>query len=433
MNGTIYNKDSTLTADFCGYFPADKPRYTILVSVHRKEIPASGEQEEIKVTVNEVEWPAIKCGADVISKNFQIDASVTKGIIDMSAPINSAYYDNSLGTQYIWPSQIQMNRAYAVATNGLLWDGVTSIGDGIREAGDASYVGDGSEYAGLHEFVLVSYDVNPSTTPKEWGFDNIGGANWYTICVPVDMTVAQVRAAFGEETEVCRFSKVERNADVKVRLEFKDEQCYGKTDLDAIAIKANEAYMIRPSKYVGADKKFVLEDYEVSDKVAPVGTTITVKDEAISAHSASAADKSHKYTFIGNYQRDADGSLLHMPKYSYFLGADRNNPNVHRLFFQTADYGTWQPYTCVILVDNGEGTGEGDYLTFFDETSGAKSFHSVFGEEGFVTGLEEVEVVAGKDNHVIYGLNGTVASRNGSTEGLAKGVYIRNGKKIVVK
>lgn len=42
MNGTIYNEDSTLTADFCGYFPADKPRYTILVSVHRKEIPAAG-------------------------------------------------------------------------------------------------------------------------------------------------------------------------------------------------------------------------------------------------------------------------------------------------------------------------------------------------------------------------------------------------------
>lgn len=42
QNGTIYNKDSTLTADFCGYCPADKPRYTILVSVHRKETPAGG-------------------------------------------------------------------------------------------------------------------------------------------------------------------------------------------------------------------------------------------------------------------------------------------------------------------------------------------------------------------------------------------------------
>lgn len=42
QNGTIYNEDSTLTADFCGYFPADKPRYTILVSVHLKGIPAAG-------------------------------------------------------------------------------------------------------------------------------------------------------------------------------------------------------------------------------------------------------------------------------------------------------------------------------------------------------------------------------------------------------
>lgn len=42
MNGTIRNEDSTLTADFCGYFPVDKPKYTILVSVHRKELPAAG-------------------------------------------------------------------------------------------------------------------------------------------------------------------------------------------------------------------------------------------------------------------------------------------------------------------------------------------------------------------------------------------------------
>lgn len=42
MNGAIYNEDSTLTADFCGYFPAGKPKYTVLVSVHRKERPAAG-------------------------------------------------------------------------------------------------------------------------------------------------------------------------------------------------------------------------------------------------------------------------------------------------------------------------------------------------------------------------------------------------------
>ena len=42
VTGTIYNKDSTLTADFCGYFPMKNTVYTVLVSVHRKERPASG-------------------------------------------------------------------------------------------------------------------------------------------------------------------------------------------------------------------------------------------------------------------------------------------------------------------------------------------------------------------------------------------------------
>ncbi len=42
MCGTIQNNDHTLTADFCGYFPAKDPIYTVIVSVHRKEQPASG-------------------------------------------------------------------------------------------------------------------------------------------------------------------------------------------------------------------------------------------------------------------------------------------------------------------------------------------------------------------------------------------------------
>lgn len=42
MCGTIQNNDHTLTADFCGYFPAKNPVYTVIVSVHRKEQPAAG-------------------------------------------------------------------------------------------------------------------------------------------------------------------------------------------------------------------------------------------------------------------------------------------------------------------------------------------------------------------------------------------------------
>ena len=40
--GTINNEDGTLTADFCGYFSVKDTGYTVIVSVHRNEIPASG-------------------------------------------------------------------------------------------------------------------------------------------------------------------------------------------------------------------------------------------------------------------------------------------------------------------------------------------------------------------------------------------------------
>lgn len=348
---------------------------------------------------------------------------------------NTAYYDTNLGTQYIWPSQIQFCRSYACANNGLLWDGKTTIGEGIRNAGNASYIGDGSEYAGLHEFVLVSYDVTGTKTPREWGFDNIGEANWYTICIPVNMTVKQVRETFGEETEVCKFSKVTRNSDVKVRLEFKDEQCYGKQDENAIAIAANEAYMIRPGNYPDAQTKFVLEDYQVDDKVAPIPTTIAVKDEGMNAHTPTGG---HKYTFIGNYQ-GGEEKPFYMPQYSYYLGAANNN--VHKLFFQVGETGKWKPYTCVVLVDNGEGTGEEDYLTFFEKTdtysNKAKGCNSFFGSDSSTTGIEDVEIVAGQNNEkvnlAVYDINGKLVNENGNVQGLPKGVYIHNGKKFIVK
>lgn len=42
MNGTIQLEDGSYLAEFCGYFPADNPQYSIMVSIHKKEIPVSG-------------------------------------------------------------------------------------------------------------------------------------------------------------------------------------------------------------------------------------------------------------------------------------------------------------------------------------------------------------------------------------------------------
>lgn len=40
--GTIQLSNGEYAVEFCGYFPADNPKYSIIVSINKKEIPASG-------------------------------------------------------------------------------------------------------------------------------------------------------------------------------------------------------------------------------------------------------------------------------------------------------------------------------------------------------------------------------------------------------
>lgn len=42
--GTIRLAEDEYVAEFCGFFPADKPQYTILVSINKKGLPVSGGQ-----------------------------------------------------------------------------------------------------------------------------------------------------------------------------------------------------------------------------------------------------------------------------------------------------------------------------------------------------------------------------------------------------
>ena len=40
--GTIQLEDGSYIVEFCGYFPADVPQYSIIVSIHKEGLPASG-------------------------------------------------------------------------------------------------------------------------------------------------------------------------------------------------------------------------------------------------------------------------------------------------------------------------------------------------------------------------------------------------------
>lgn len=42
ISGTTRQEDGSYWAEFCGYFPYDNPKYSIIVAIHKRDIPVSG-------------------------------------------------------------------------------------------------------------------------------------------------------------------------------------------------------------------------------------------------------------------------------------------------------------------------------------------------------------------------------------------------------
>lgn len=82
-----------------------------------------------------------------------------------------------------------------------------------------------------------------------------------------------------------------------------------------------------------------------------------------------------------------------------------------------------------------------DAKDFFNFEAGlsasSKTQSSLFGEDVFddngTTSIDKVEIVAGEDSQEIYNISGQLVSTNGTFAGLPKGIYVKGGKKFIVK
>lgn len=327
-----------------------------------------------------------------------------------------AFYDLYYGENKIWPGQKSYEHTFTDAVNGTLWDGVTTY--------------EKDKYMGLHKFTITVSNVY-NTDTKKWTFNKLSADQWWTLCVPFSMTKAQVREVFGEDTEVCKFSKVTRNQDERsILLEFKDDQMTSATSDDDIVIHDHIAYMIFPTKQLPTGENYVFDGYKM-ETGSPEPTSI--KPTFVPAGSE---DDECTYRFIGTYlsrwnanENDGVGQPVLMPRYSYFLGAKGGK---HQFFYQTGTTGKWNPFTATVQVFKGQ-SHEGIDDSFV-VTSGAKMM-SFFGGQT-TTGIDTVALELGTGKNaatVVYNINGQVVRHGTSSlEGLPSGVYIVNGKKYVI-
>lgn len=404
------------------------------------------------------------------------------GGYDAPTKCDFGFQDTYLGHQYVWPSQEQWRRSYVVNALGYNWDGKTpyrpTLSDediailsyaGFKEGtGKGEYKRDELEkiaHLGTRMFVLADADVNEDKEPEkepEYPVD-VKGGKWWTLCLPFNMTKAMVDETFGKDTQVCLFDRVVRQVNETTRknrivLYFTQNVYKHKTEPkkadgtwnfqetapapadDEIVIYAHESYMIYPTK-TGEDVVFAVKNYQPAVG-SPTPTVVIGKNEY---NGASSTPDNVPYRYVGNYLESVDAQTANqsvdaqalqevkIPKYSYVYAS---NEKETKFWFLTSDKMAWKPNKCVVQT-NTRGDGKRDHDEFFGYNATGAKQASFFGEDFIDTPTsieDEMVIIAGEGSDVpVYSLDGTLVNTTGDLTGLPKGVYIKGGKKYVVK
>ncbi len=208
---------------------------------------------------------------------------------------------------------------------------------------------------------------------------------WNTICLPFSMTEQQVRSAFGEDARIAEFKKVEES---------------GKKALFGMhyyqLITAGKPCLIKPSK--------------VSDNYTITGVTIDAEK------ALTVTDSNKKFDFVGTYTPTT------MHANSHFLGS-----NDGKLYYITADKEISGLKAFLKPADNNPA---GAKLSIaFDSTDND--------QDNNTTGIEAIKDYTDQDaanssaNKGIYNINGQFMGTNPAI--LPQGIYVKNGKKFIVK
>lgn len=195
--------------------------------------------------------------------------------------------------------------------------------------------------------------------------------NWNTIVLPFDLTAEQITKAFGEGVKVAEFSGAAVSGD-NATLNF----------TSVSSTKANTPYMIRP---------------------AQAGTTYTFDNVTLTKGDGLTASKGG-IQFVGNYENSKG-----LTKGDYFIDASDNT------FYRANGAETMKAFRATFRADN---------------ASAAKFAISIDGSEP--TAINAINAKAQQMD--VYSISGTLVRKGAkSLEGLAKGVYIVNGKSYIVK
>lgn len=213
----------------------------------------------------------------------------------------------------------------------------------------------------------------------------INADEWSTICLPFAMSSEQVKAAFGDDVKLADFDGVETTFDdadnvVNIKAKFHD----------VTAIEANHPYIIMVSKKI---EKFTVDNVDI----------IPEEDEAyIEFDNGKTGSRRVLFSgFYGTYHAETtlDEFMLFLSENKFWYSKGKTKMKAFRAYFDFVD-----------VLTEVENAGARISMTFGDETTG-------IGMNGDVDAPT-----------AIYDMLGRKVEKPSR-----KGLYIKNGEKVVIK
>lgn len=242
---------------------------------------------------------------------------------------------------------------------------------------------------------------------------------WNSLIMPVNLTKAQFDEAFGSDAKLAKANKVyDSNGNLVIGFSLVEED---KDNANSAYLAANTPYIIKITKTalkgaITIDAGTISGDiYKVDNSLAPGGVTFTYDDTKATNPIEQNFPVDQAITtkwgmtdlkFIGSYDNHQD---LEAGNYIWNNGA---------LYYLTKNNHWMKGYRCWLAPTwSGSATGNAKLLTFG------------FGN-GETTGINMPSMGNTTGSTKVYNLNG---QRVDNMLGVQPGIYIVNGKKVVVK
>ena len=268
---------------------------------------------------------------------------------------------------------------------------------------------------------------------------------WNTLVLPVNLTLKQLRDAFGPSTRLAQLEKLTESG-----IQFKSVGFTGKAD-DYVALKAYKPYLIIPEKAEGQAAEYTSVYVETGSSSAEyMRVKIAANHFVIPKVSLSVEDlkKVNQKTWATAVSTSTDGRMEAWGTLARTFGTVSDN--VEKGYQFTNNGQIIKDRDNLIgsyFFDNGKmyhsatrPRGLRGFSCWFKPAEGAQK-NAQFTLDGVTqsgtTALDDIfadgEQTVSRFANGVYNLNGQLVKQGNSTAGLPSGMYIVNGKKCIVR